>query len=127
MAIKETTTQAIHLRALLEEFGEQHAPTIIHSDSKAAHDTLISENFSKRLKHVTVARQWIREQLTKGVINLKHVRTHEQPADFFTKALPAAAFNTCCTLLGLKTPSEDEDEVKIEERNNKDKNERGML
>ena len=108
MAIKETTAQAIHLNALLTELGEtQQAPTTIHTDSKAAHDSLTSENFSKRLKHVTVARQWIREQLAKGVVELWHVRTHEQPADFFTKPLPAAAFKTCCKLLGLKTPREE--------------------
>ena len=119
MAIKETTTQAIHLRALLEEFGERQAPTMVHTDSKAAHDTLISENFSKRLKHVTVARQWIREQLSKGSISLAHVRTHEQPADFFTKSLPRAAFKTCCSHLGPQTPSEDEDKVKTEDNKNK--------
>ena len=109
MAIKESITQAIHLQALLTEFGEQQlAPTIVHTDSKSAHDSLLSENFSKRLKHVTVARQWIREQLASKTVEVKHVRTHQQPADFFTKPLPAAAFKTCCKILGLKTPSEDQ-------------------
>ena len=111
MAIKETTAQAIHLQALLTELGELQQATTIHTDSKAAHDSLISENFSKRLKHVTIARQWVREQLANGVIDVKHVRTHQQPADFFTKPLPAAAFKNCCKLLGLKTPS-DQDQVK---------------
>ena len=114
MAIKETTAQAIHLQALLAELGEkQDSPTTIHTDSKAAHDSLKSENFSKRLKHVTVARQWVREQLANNIVEIWHVRTHEQPADFFTKPLPAAAFKTCCKLLGLKTPRE---ELKTEDR-----------
>ena len=107
MAIKETTTQAIHLQALLKDLGEtQEAPTTVHTDSKAARDSLFTENFSKRLKHVTIARQWIREQLECGIIEVKHVRTHQQPADFFTKPLPAAAFKNCCNLLGLKTPED---------------------
>ena len=47
MAIKEITTQAIHLNALLTELREaQQAPTTIHIDSKAALDSLTSENFS---------------------------------------------------------------------------------
>ena len=85
---------------------------MVHTDSKVAHDSLILENFSKRLKHVTIARHWVREQLASGVIDVKHVRTHQQPADFFTKPLPTAAFTTCCDLLGLKTPGEDQDHEK---------------
>jgi hypothetical protein len=113
MAIKETAAQTIHLQALLKNLGEeQSTPTIVHTDSKAAHDSLISENVSKRLKHVTIARQWIREQLASGIIDVKHVRTHQQPADFFTKSLPRAAFKECCNLLGLKTPS-DQDQEKL--------------
>ena len=105
MAIKEIFTQAIHLQALLKEFGVTTTePLIVSTDSKAAHDTAKSENFSKRLKHVTIARQWVREQLAKGEIDINLVRTYQQPADFFTKPLPTAAFKTCCNLLGLKTP-----------------------
>ena len=74
MAIKETTTQSIHLQVLLKDFGEaQDTPTAVHTDSKAARDSLLSENFSKRLQHVTIARLWVREHLESGVIELKHV------------------------------------------------------
>ena len=74
IAIKETTAQAIHLLTLLKDFGKaQEAPTTVHMDSKAALDSLISENFSKRLKHLTITRQWICEQLESGIIEVKHV------------------------------------------------------
>ena len=73
MAIKETRTQAIHVQALLKDFGEaQEAPRVVHTDNKAARDSLLSENFSKRFKHVTIARQWIREQLESAIIEVKH-------------------------------------------------------
>ena len=90
----------------------QPAPTMIHTHSKAAHGSLILENFSKRLKHVSIARQWVREQLASGVIDVQHVRTHQQPADFFTIPLPKAAFTTCCNLLGLKSRGEGQDQDK---------------
>ena len=107
MAIKETTTQAIHLQALLKDFEEaQDARTTVHTDSKAARDNLLCENFSMRLKHVTIARLWIREHLESGIIEVKHERTHHQLADFYTKPLPAAPFKHCCNLLGLKTPKD---------------------
>ena len=93
MSIKERTTQAIHLQALLKDFREaEEAPTLVDTNNKAALDSLICENFSKRLKHVTVAQQWIQEQLDSCIIEVKHVRTHQQPADFFTKPLLAASF-----------------------------------
>ena len=97
-------------------------------NTKGARDSLLSENFSKRLKHVTVARQWVREQLKK----VKHVRTHQQTADFFTKPLPPAAFKNCCNLFGLKTlqdHAQDQDHklsCKVERRT-AEKNEGGML
>ena len=62
MAINEATTQLIHLQALLKDLGETHyAPTTVHTDTEAAHVSLLSENFSKRLKHVISARQCVRE------------------------------------------------------------------
>ena len=89
MAIKENTSKFIHLQALLLEFGEtQPAPTMVHIDNKAARDTLISNNFSKRLKHVPITHPWLREELVCGVIDLKLMQTHQQPIDFFTEPLP---------------------------------------
>ena len=82
----ETTTQAIHLQAILKDYGEaQNALTVVYSDSKHAHDSLLSKNFSKRLNRVPTARQCVREQLESCTIEVKHVRTHQQRADFFTK------------------------------------------
>ena len=115
MAIKETTTQAIHLQALLKDFVEaQEAPITVYTDSKATRDSLFSKNFSNRLKHVTIARQWVHEQLKSGIIDVKHVRKHQQPADFFTKPLPATSFHNCCTLMGIKT-LEDKAEDQVQE------------
>ena len=69
MAIKETTAQTIHLHALLKDFGdEQNSPTVVHTDIRAAHDSLLFENFFKRLKNGTITRQWVRGQLESGII-----------------------------------------------------------
>ena len=41
MTIKETITQAIHLQALLSELREtQLAPTMVHTNCKAAYDSV---------------------------------------------------------------------------------------
>ena len=78
MAIKETTTQAIHLQALLTEFVEtEPPPTMVHTNSKVSHDSLISSNFSKRLEHVTITCLWVHEQLASGIIDVKYVHMHQ--------------------------------------------------
>ena len=80
------------MQALLKDLREDPDSPTVHNDGKVAHDSLVSENFSNRLKHVIVARQWIREQLDNGIIKVKHVRIYQEHADFFIKPLPAATF-----------------------------------
>ena len=76
--MKETATQAIHSQALLKDFGEDEVtPTIVHTHNKVARDRVFSGNFSKRPKHVTIAREWVKGQLESGIIHVKHVRTHQ--------------------------------------------------
>ena len=102
MAAKEAFAQAIHLRALLEDMETpQRDATIIHIDSQAAFQAANGESFSKRLKHVNVALQWVRETIRGNHASLHLVKTHEQAADFLTKALPHEQFTHCCELVGL--------------------------
>ena len=62
MACMEATKQIIYLRGLLEEFNTpQHAPTPLSMDNEAAITIATSEAFSKKLRHVNCAVQWVRE------------------------------------------------------------------
>ena len=71
VAIKETSTWVIHLRALFLKLGEtQPEPTIMHIGTNDAYPNLISKYFYKRLKHVNIACQWVCEQLSSGVIDV---------------------------------------------------------
>ena len=118
MSAKETITQALHLRALLHDLGTpQVLPTEVSIDSQAAYQASIGENFSKRLKHVNVALQWVREQLRDNHVKLVLIKSIHQPAYFLIKALPIAPFENCRSLVGLKgvtkgkeVMSEDEDD-----------------
>jgi hypothetical protein len=116
MAVKEAFTQAIHLRFLLGELGVTQSTTVVSTDSKAAISSATNESFSKRLKHVNVARQWVREQIALGHLAVAWVSTREQPADFLTKPLPADRHMQCAKEIGLtygevpvlETPVEEE-------------------
>ena len=110
MAAKEAIAQATHLRALLEDVETpQRDATTIYIDSQAAYQASIGEGFSKRLKHVNVALQWVREMIINNTMTLELIRTTEQAADFLTKALPREQHETCCRKVGLHLTDARED------------------
>ena len=102
LTIKEATTQALHLRFLLEELeAPQSAPTTLRIDNSATYDLAYNDVFSKRMKHVIISIEFVREQVIKQSITLTLVPTTDQAADFLTKPLPRAAHEKCCSLLGM--------------------------
>ena len=106
MAAKEAFAQAIHLRALLEDMETpQRDATIIHIDSRATYQASVGDDFPKRLKHVSGALQWVREIIRSNEASLHLVKTHEQGAEYLTKALPHEASANCCQLVGIKKPT----------------------
>ena len=103
MAAKEATLQEIHLRGLLQEMGvEMKETTPFHVDNTAAITLGVMENCSRRMKHVAVAVQWLREQVQYGVEELQYIPSSQQVADFFTKWLPQDCFEACRDGVGLK-------------------------
>ena len=102
MAIKVATQQAMHLWELLKDFeSEQTAPTVLCGDNQASIKIANGEAFCKKLRHVNTAVQWVREELTNGVITLKPVTTDQQAADYLTKPLYKGPHAQCCQLSGL--------------------------
>ena len=54
MAVKELTTQANLLQALLKDLGEElTSPMMVHTDINAAHDSINTEKICKRLKNLS--------------------------------------------------------------------------
>ena len=99
LAVKE----GIWLKHFLMEttlFRDQ--PLRLHCDNMSA--ILLAQNLrhSEKTKHIALKLQFIRELLQEGTIELSHVRTNLQWADFLTKSLPKAKHLESCQQLGLK-------------------------
>ena len=94
---------ACHDRERLRESGfEQLKPTTIYSDSESAMAIANTERIAQRSKHIDVRYHWIREQIINNVFETKYIRTHDQPADLFTKNLPPDVLaKHRATLMGL--------------------------
>ena len=105
VALTAATKEACWLRDLLAELGFPRArPTPIFVDNAAAVELSKNPKFHSRTKHIQLAFLYAREQQEKGVISVMQVKTHEQPADFLTKNVPAAILAECRHLVGMEFP-----------------------
>ena len=81
-------------RGLMRELGLNiHTGSTVHGDNQSAIAVAKNGVRSDRTKHVDVKYHFVTEAVESGEVVLKWVPTHEQQADIFTKALPAAAFH----------------------------------
>ena len=78
------------------------ANTYYHlTNSQSAMAAARNPVFHARTKHIEVHYHYVRERLSAGEISLVYVRTHDNLADLFTKALPREKFEAFRKALGL--------------------------
>ncbi|KAM2687700.1 hypothetical protein EV2_010439 [Malus domestica] len=100
----EATSQAIWLRFVLKDFGEeQAAATSLFCDNTSAIAMSKNPVFHQRTKHIGRKFHFIRDAIQEGTIDLIYCKSEEQIADIFTKALPKDRFNNLRSLLGVKS------------------------
>ncbi|KAM0041859.1 putative RNA-directed DNA polymerase [Helianthus debilis subsp. tardiflorus] len=99
-------TEVLWVRKLLTEIGfPQNKSNQILCDNKAA--IQISENPVQhdRTKHIEVDRNFIKEKIETGVIELPFVRSEDQLADILTKAVNGRTFSKCLGKLNVGDPT----------------------
>ena len=93
MALAAETQEAIWLRMVLEELGVQIAgPVVVREDNKACQMFADHAGNFSSTKHINVRYHFVRERLERGDIRVDYVRTDDQVADIFTKALSRDLF-----------------------------------
>ncbi|KAI5337779.1 hypothetical protein L3X38_017050 [Prunus dulcis] len=110
----EATSQAIWLRFVLEDFGEeQTTATTVFCDNTSAIAMAKNPVFHQRSKHIKRKFHFIRDAIQEDVIELLYCKGEEQIADIFTKALPKDRFDYLRRMLGVKSANTLEGSVKM--------------
>ena len=71
---------------------EPTRPTKVFFDNQSARQFAMNPVHHQRSKHIDIKYHWIREIVALKAIELIHVPTTEQRADFLTKTLPGHVF-----------------------------------
>jgi hypothetical protein len=84
--------EAVWHRRVLKSLGfEQFFPTIMWEDNKATIAFSKNHTCHDRSKHIDIREHWLRDLVLDQVIEMRHVTTVNQLADFMTKHLRAPA------------------------------------
>ena len=100
LALHETNRECVWLRSLVHRIRESYGlfvnkgtPTALFEDNEAC-TTQTREGYIKgdRTKHIDPKFFFTHEFRQRGVVNVCQIRSCENPADLFTKALPTSIF-----------------------------------
>ncbi len=100
-AMAYTTCELVWLRHLLMELGFAHSsPMELMCDNQAAIHIASNPVFHERTKHIKVDCHFVYEKLQEDLIKTPYVKSEDQLADLFTKALGGSKVNSICDKLG---------------------------
>ena len=110
IACSSCANQCIWLRKLLEDLGyPQEGSTIIKCDNTSAISIAKNPVQHGRTKHIPVKYHSLREFEENGEVRLEYIKTEDNLADFFTKPLPKARFETLRKLLNISSKNTKEE------------------
>ena len=94
MAASEAAKEAVYISRLSQELGVSgDSPLALHCDNRSATDVArITRSIFGRMKHVERRHYYVRECVEDHLITVPFVRTDDNIADFFTKALESKRF-----------------------------------
>ncbi|CAI7893989.1 unnamed protein product [Closterium sp. NIES-53] len=102
MALFRAVREIVWQRRLLAELGEeQQGPTPLYCDSQGAIALAKNPVLHGLTKHMRVTWHWTRSMVAACEVELRYVKTTEQPADKMIKRLVEQQHWKCCKLAGM--------------------------
>jgi hypothetical protein len=101
VALASASTELIWLKRLLEDFGvEFNEPIVVYEDNQSCIH-LLKKWEHRRLKHVDVKYNFVRDLVNEGILNVTYIPSKEQKADILTKGLCLIQFVKLRLELGM--------------------------
>lgn len=100
IALSTATCESIWINSLLNEINIVNKQTIIFEDNQACIKIAEEPREHKRMKHIDIKYNFIREVIRDGKLKVIYVNTNDQLADLMTKPLPRLKFNYLRTKIG---------------------------
>ncbi|XP_051221264.1 uncharacterized mitochondrial protein AtMg00810-like [Lolium perenne] len=92
-AVADATAELIWVESLLQELGvSQPRPPVLWCDNIGAMFLSSNPVFHARTKHIDIDFHFVRERVSKKLLQIKFISSKDQLADIFTKPLPLPMF-----------------------------------
>lgn len=101
-AMANTTCEVIWMVGVLKDMGiELTLPVMMYCDNTAALHIGANPMYHERTKHIEIDCHLVRKKIRDKLIKTSHIKTEEQPADLFTKALGKTQHHSLLFKLGM--------------------------
>ena len=103
MALASAAQEVVWLQQLLAEIDDSKVkPIIVHEDNQAAIHIAKNPQYHGRTKHIGIKYHYIREQVDKGTVILKHCASGDMVADILTKGLCRDKYTQLRSMSGVQ-------------------------
>jgi histone deacetylase 1/2 len=101
-SVANATAELMWIQALLRELGLfLRRPPSLWCDNIGATYLSVNPVFHARTKHIEIDYHFVREQVAKKALEIRHISTHDQLADVLTKPLMIQQFERFCSDLNV--------------------------
>ena len=101
IALTEAIKEALWLKGFTRELGLSDGDVAVYCDSQSAIHLSKNSVFHERTKHIDVRLHFIKDVISDKLVEVKKIATEVNPADVFTKVVPANKFEEALNLLRL--------------------------
>jgi hypothetical protein len=101
MAAAHATKEALWLKKLCNDLDLKSKGILIQCNNQRTFELVKHPIASQRSKHIDISHHFVHERVLRKEIWFEYCSTDWMPADFLTKAVAPAEFESCCKMCGI--------------------------